>query len=145
MTELSKNKPTPEGWTKEDQRAWNNLRRRFPGIEAETEKAALRFAVTTGQGPKVRIALHEEGGKYFAYVEGYTLLHEGGTQPLTFPVIPDEHNPNQDKKITTEMAPHLFDRSSDCMAAAGEHARELAKRLQEMEKEARDSIENPTS
>ena len=131
--ELSKS-PRPEGWTAEDRRAWNGLQRRFPGVEAEVERAGIRFAVATGHGAKVRIAYFEDNNKFFARLEGFTRLNNHGHTPIVMPVIPDEHNPNPDKVIREDMEPHRFNCPKECMKAAEEAQRVLLDDLIKLER-----------
>lgn len=128
-------KHTPEGWTREDQAAWNRLRVRFPGLEEDIERLTLKVSVMTGHAAHTRIHYECAEGGFVAFIEAFSLLFDKGMDPQRYPVIPDEFNPNKDKKITPEMLPHPFGSYEECRRVAEQAELVLLKSLRAAEKQ----------
>ena len=110
----------PDHWTKEELRVWNGLTVRFPGLHADTERAALRLAVQTGHGGKCRVDYKRSGVGFVARLEVFTLLANHGDKPIVYPVVPDHANPRADKQIDPGMEPFIFTDLKECRLVAEE-------------------------
>ena len=133
---ISQFDPNPIALTRDDRRALSRLEFRFPGLMDKTREVALRMAVqVTGQA-RVRHRIQAHAGGFVAFVEGYSLQLHDGHRPAVFPVVPDAVNPNEDHKVTQDMAPHVFARYRECEAAADQAATVLLSQLRELERKA---------
>lgn len=124
----------PDAWTREERVAWNRLRRRMPGLEADMERCVMKMAVMTGHSGQARIRYEETAEGYVAFIEVVSLLHDGGHKHVSYPVLPDEFNPRSDKQILPDMAPHVFARFDECRKSAEEAESILLKQLRAAER-----------
>ena len=127
--------PAPNALTRDDHRVLARLEFRFPGLLDKTRSVALQMAVQVTGRARVRYRIEARGAGYVAYVEGYSLHFQGGHRPMVFPVIPDEVNPQPDKKVTVDMPPHIFAVFRECEAAAEQAAGVLLAQLRAYEQE----------
>jgi len=123
-----------DGWTREEERVWVVLNRRFPGLAGDCERVAKRMAVGMGSEGSSRIHYEETPAGFVADIEAFSFLLNDGHSHVSYPVIPDEHNPRVDKKIAPDMAPHPFARLSDCQKVAEEAERILLASLRAAER-----------
>ena len=123
--------------TKADRKAWASLNRKYPGINVETERFALRMAAQSAGRAKSSIRYTRTEAGFMAHVEVFSLAPDKHCHPVSFPVIPDEFNPDNDKQITPDMPPHLFEDEESCIKAAEGAEEVLLREVRQIENEAR--------
>jgi len=105
------------------------LLHRFPGYLGQAGHVASQMAEHMGgRGPWTWYDIRpSRPGGYVAYVYGRT---SGQRQPYRFPVLPDEHNPDSQKRVGPEDAPYVFCGAVEAEAAARQAADVLRQHLQ---------------